>query len=143
DLRNYDKVIHIARDPRDVAVSNFHFTYDNMPVNLGYAGAAASRRNWFVRKRYWIKNLLKVAREWPLHALSWVSFEGCRTFTYEDLHADCEGTLRRVLEYLQVDVSADLLQQAVAHFSFERLSGGRARGQEMPYSFFRKGIVGD
>lgn len=143
ELRQYDKVIHIVRDPRDVAVSNYHFIYDNMPINLGYTGAVASRRNWFVRKYYWTKNVYRVAREWPLHTLTWLSFEGCRTFRYEDLHADCEAVLRKVLDYLEADVSSDLLQQAVAQFSFERMSGGRAKGQEMPYSFFRKGIVGD
>jgi hypothetical protein len=144
ELRQYDKIVCIVRDPRDVAVSHYHFTYDHLPIAFGNAGAVLSgRRNWFIRKCYWKKILYKVAKDWPLHTLSWLSYEGARTFKYEDLHADCEGTLRKIVDYLEVDVSTDLLKQSVALFSFEKLSGGREKGEEKSYSFFRKGIVGD
>ena len=47
-----------------------------------------------------------------------------------------------MLEFLGVDASERTVQRCVSAVSFEKLSGGRSRGQEAA-SFFRKGIAGD
>jgi hypothetical protein len=69
---------------------------------------------------------------------------------YEDLSVDPTAELRRVLQYLEIDVAEGLLRAIVARNRFERLSVGRriwraARepGQQSADSHFRKGIVGD
>ena len=47
-----------------------------------------------------------------------------------------------MLEFLGVDASERTVQRCVSAASFEKLSGGRSRGQEAA-SFFRTGIAGD
>ena len=67
----------------------------------------------------------------------------CREIKYEDLIARPNETLGAVLDFLGVDASNDVVQHCVAQGSFERLSGGRKRGEEDVNSFFRKGVIGD
>jgi len=62
---------------------------------------------------------------------------------YEDLHAEPEPWIRRLLTFLEVDATDEAVARCRRDGSFERLSGGRQPGQEDPNSHFRKGIVGD
>ncbi len=62
---------------------------------------------------------------------------------YEDLHAEPEPVIRRVLQFLDVDDSDAAVAQCRDEASFEKLSEGRGRGQEDRSSFYRKGVVGD
>jgi hypothetical protein len=61
---------------------------------------------------------------------------------YEDLLENTPKELERLLEFLGADASEQVVNRCVDAASFEKLSGGRRRGQEAP-SFFRKGVAGD
>jgi hypothetical protein len=61
---------------------------------------------------------------------------------YEDLLKNPKEELGRLLEFLGADASEEVVSECVSAASFERLSGGRKRGQEAS-SFYRKGIAGD
>jgi hypothetical protein len=61
---------------------------------------------------------------------------------YEDLLENPEGELGRLLEFLGAGASKQIVNRCVGAATFEKLSGGRKRGQE-DASFFRKGVAGD
>lgn len=143
NLASFDKTIHIVRDPRDVAVSYYFFSYYNLPIAQDRPGNVLSRKPWITRKYCWKKMVFKVAREWPLHTMSWRTYEGTVLFRYEDLHRDCLSILKKICKYLEFECELSLLREAVNQFTFERLSGGRKVGKEYGTGFFRKGIIGD
>lgn len=62
---------------------------------------------------------------------------------YEDLVADPARELSGVLEWLGVQADESRVRTIVADNTFERNSGGRARGSEDPLAEWRKGVVGD
>jgi hypothetical protein len=59
------------------------------------------------------------------------------------MHGDEEGVIRGCLEHLGVEASAQSIQACREAGNFERLSGGRSRGQTDAKSFYRSGTVGD
>jgi hypothetical protein len=61
---------------------------------------------------------------------------------YEDLLERPEEETRRLLRFLGADACERTVRECVSAASFEKLAGGRKRGQEA-ISFFRKGIAGD
>jgi len=143
DLEQYDKVVCIVRDPRDVAVSRYYFNYYNMPIAVNKPENVLSNKSWFTRKYYWKKTVFSVARNWNFHVMSWRTFEGRIIVKYEDLHRHCLKALKEICCYLEVSDRDDYLEDAIDFFSFDKLSGGRKRGEEYQTAFFRKGIVGD
>lgn len=62
--------------------------------------------------------------------------------TYESLHADFEGTVSRLFEFLDLPVTPDLLSRIRAENTFAAYTG-RQSGEARPSEFYRKGQVGD
>lgn len=65
------------------------------------------------------------------------------TVTYEDLHKNCLGELRRIVNFIGIRVDDEILSKVVKNRSFMRMSQGRRQGDEDKSNHFRKGIVGD
>jgi len=143
NLESFDKVIHIVRDPRDVAVSYYFFLYYNLPIAVGKPENVLSRKSWVSRKLKWKRSVVTVAYQWPLHSMTWRTYEGSALVKYEDLHRATENVLKEISNHMDFQLNPNLLQEAVNHFTFERLSGGRKTGEEYSQGFFRKGIIGD
>lgn len=155
------KVIHIIRDGRDVAISETHHgwnqaedrggTHRIKPEQLakreayrkdpqalletatgifpeGYLGRSAER---------WSTRVGNAVKDGP--ALFGANYAEVK---YEDLLEDTPGELERLLKFLGAAAGDPVVKRCVDAASFERLSGGRKRGQEAP-SFFRKGVAGD
>ena len=88
------------------------------------------------------------AERWKFNILSGLSFEKRNpdrsiTVRYEDLSLNCNFYLEKILRFLEIESSPDIVQQCMHAGSFQVLSGGRARGEEDQNSLFRKGVVGD
>ena len=130
------KHVHILRDPRDGAVSGWHHVSRLFPEET---------REKFPAMHDYVKHYADV---WALEVERGVAF-GAREpdryleVRYEDLVAQTASTLAAIFRFLGVDSGDDVVRTCIEAASFERLSGGRARGQENAGSFFRKGIVGD
>lgn len=62
---------------------------------------------------------------------------------YEDLLGDTCVWFSRIARHLGLDSSPSTIARIVEANSFERLSGGRSRGQADVDSFYRKGVAGD
>jgi hypothetical protein len=155
------KVIHIIRDGRDVAISTMHHKW-NLAENQGGIGTLSPELQ--AKREAYRKDpqaLLKkgegiFADGWLVHYAKRWSVNASRTtedgptllganyaeVKYEDLLENPEDEVKRLLEFLGADADEQTVRQCVSATSFEKLAGGRRRGQEAT-SFFRKGIAGD
>jgi hypothetical protein len=155
------KVIHIIRDGRDVLVSQIHHrwnqaedqggmgkitpeqlakreAYRKDPQTLLETGEGIYSDGWLAgNAAKWSRKVGIAVKDGP--ALLGANYAEVR---YEDLLGRPEEETRRLLRFLGADASEQTVRECVSAASFERLAGGRKRGQEA-ISFFRKGIAGD
>ena len=155
------RVIHIIRDGRDVVVSTMHhrwnqaedqggtveLTPDQLAKREAYrkdprvlleSGEGIFPDGWLRgNAAKWNARVSRTVKDGP--ALLGANYLEVR---YEDLLQRPEQEVRRLLEFLGADASEQTVKRCVSAASFERLAGGRSRGQEAA-SFFRKGIAGD
>ncbi len=75
---------------------------------------------------------------------SWLESGEKNVFRLEDCIADACGTLGQMFDSgWGLPVETRHLQDVVSRYSFEKLSGGRERGEEDTKSHYRKGVHGD
>lgn len=130
------KIIHIVRDPRDVAVSRMGHNRRAGRTEAFTPGAEEHRLTVESGVRLWVEAVTAVdafAAKHPglVHEVH-----------YGDLHDDPMATVGRLFDFLGAATEPGLIDQVVAATSFEALAG-RKRGEEDPSSFLRKGVVGD
>lgn len=128
------KVIHIIRDGRGVVVSAWHH---NLRIPTQNAQAAGFDKFMDEAAGQW-GAMHRRARE-TAHILG----ERYLEVRYEDLLADPLPQMKRVLDHLGADSDTEVVRACMDAASFEKLSKGRAQGQEDSKSFFRKGIADD
>ena len=156
------RVIHIIRDGRDVAVSATHHRW-NQAEDRG--GSSRPTPDQLAKREAYRKDprgllrtddgifpefeLEKSAAKWGARVGKTVrdgpALLGADYYAevrYEDLLEKPEEELGRLLGFLGADASGPTVRRCVRAASFERLAGGRSRGQEAA-SFFRKGVAGD
>ena len=136
DLFPGSKCVQIVRDPRDVAISAW---FHNWRMNPPEASKIAPTLAQFV---------MGFSERWAASVGLGLEFGAAHPdryldIRYGDLLAEPVPTLARLCRFLGVDDRETLVRGCVEAASFERLSGGRARGQENLGSFFRKGVSGD
>lgn len=130
------RFVHVVRDGRDCAVSGW---YHNLRATPEWTEKTYGTIDAYIPRfaEIWAKEMAE-AEDFRRRAPG-----RCLTVRYEDLSAAPEATLAPVLRFLGVADDAGILAACCAAGAFERLSGGRPRGQEDQGSFFRKGEVGD
>ncbi|XP_061427956.1 sulfotransferase 2A1-like [Lethenteron reissneri] len=140
------KVIYMARNPRDILVSSYNFHkiarfleepgtweefYDKFCEGKVLFGS------WFEHVRGWLENRDKVD-------LFFVS--------YEDLHRDLEGVVRRLCRFVGREASDRLTEVVASHCRFSSMRESRMVNYSLVPeqwidhkrgSFMRKGVVGD
>jgi len=106
----YPKVIYIVRDPRDVAVSNYHWEMKLRSVAENYP-IEKFVPQW-MNRRFWPR-----IGSWADHVNSWLSTrQGSDRFLlvrYEDLSTNTQQELHRVAEFLGIDPTASRLSRAI------------------------------
>lgn len=114
----YKKVIYIVRDPRDVAVSNYHWEMkqramaDTCPIE-------AFLPNW-IDGKVWDR-----LGNWGDHVTSWVSTRGDKDgfiiLRYEDMIADPARELVKVASLLGIEPTQERLTRAAELSSADRM----------------------
>jgi hypothetical protein len=128
------KFIGIARDPRDVLASAWHFFHK--PV-LGEDETTA--KTAFVQSALHAVNegahsMLALAEQHPID---------CAIITYEALRREPAPIIATLFRLLGVSAQDAVVNACLAQTSFATLTGGRPTGVEERGSFLRKGVVGD
>jgi aryl sulfotransferase len=139
-------VLHIVRDPRDVAVSAQHHW------GLGLDETITRLNNpeqWVAEAAESNPRVAQRLSDWSGHACSWLEGPLPRlTLRYEDLLADPAAHLHRVLAFLDETLDEARLQHAVAACALERLQAQEGAGgfnerlQASTAPFFRSGRAG-
>jgi Sulfotransferase family len=130
------KFLHVVRDGRDCAVSGW---FHNLRASPDWTRATFPSLPAYAAM---------FAREWAddiAHADRFAALcpQACLTVRYERLLADTASVLREVFSFLGVPAGAEVVAQCRDAAAFERLSAGRARGEENRDSFFRNGTRGN
>jgi sulfotransferase family protein len=130
------KFLHIVRDGRDCAVSGW---FHNLRVSPNWANEKFDSMDAYVVDyvQGWAKNMAGVQKFAEQHP------GRVRQLRYEDLLTNTESVLADIFGFLGVDTTTSVLASCRSSAAFEKLSGGRAAGQENRNSFFRKGVAGD
>ena len=128
------KFIAMARDPRDVLASAWHFfrrpvaDADDAAAKIAFIGPALPSLDQGAR------TMLALRDEFPAH---------CTIVTYERLHAAPAPVAAELFRFLGVSDADAVVADCVARTSFAAMSGGRSPGQTQEGEFFRSGVVGD
>jgi hypothetical protein len=129
------RILHCARDGRDVAISAWH---DNRRAAPSDFAAIYPTFGTFLPEiaQIWVNHQTPILKAIPEHG------DRIRVIHFEDQVVDPVRVVRGVFNWLSVDESEDVATTCVAATAFEKLSQGRAPGDDDPTSFFRKGTAG-
>ncbi len=128
------RFIHIIRDGRDGAVSGW--AQLRRQGDVGKFSGFAEYALYFA-KSHWVPYITRARQSATRLAGRYLELR------YETLQAEPAVQTRRMLAFLGVDASDEIVGACVDAASFRVLSGGRNPGEEDPKSHYRKGIVGD
>lgn len=140
-------VLHVVRDPRDVAVSLAH----HHGISLD---AAITRLNdaqaWLAMEGVGkTDQIAQFVSDWSGHARSWIESPLPRlTLRYEDLLADPRAGFTRLLEFAGLQVAPQRFDEALRETAFanlqarEQATGFVERRAKATAPFFRQGRAG-
>ena len=128
------KCIVIARDPRDVLTSAWHFFRKPAAGEEEIAAKFAFIRMALPSLEQGAHATIDLAARHPADVM---------TITYEALRRTPELVVSNMFRFLSVSDASDIVADCVARTSFAALTGGRQAGVEQNGAFFRKGIAGD
>jgi hypothetical protein len=134
----YRRVIYIVRDPRDVAVSSYHFARkgrhipDSLPLET-YISTIFLRRghtygSWAEHLRSWLVNQSNISQmlRRQIFSTGHIAEVGSlrRRFMllrYEDLLDNTERELAKVAEFMDLNTSSEQISRAVAASSVDKM----------------------
>jgi Sulfotransferase domain len=134
----------ILRDPRDTLVSGYFSLRGSHPA---YKNAAVAAMRDRLQDMDFEQGLLHALQDWlPANIeiqRSWIE-SGEPIIQFEELLKDDHRILEDLLiEKCALGVPKRRLRKAIELERFDRLSGGRQRGEEDTTAHYRKGIAGD
>lgn len=139
------KVIYMARDGRDVLTS----LYYQIQRVTGLEADFSEFLDFYFDKR------AAGAGLWHEHVLNWLDSSPFRTgagllVRYEDMKRDARHELERCAEFLELRITPDQLDNAMAVGSLDAMRQSEKRTERVkhrekgdPIAFVRKGVVGD
>lgn len=114
----YPRIIYLVRDPRDVAVSQFHFHRKRKVIGDDYPLES------FI-KRFVTADTTPTYGSWGENVGSWLAARSGRPgfllVRYEDLVSQIGREMARVAEFLNIEAQPGLISQAVERSSADRM----------------------
>ncbi|HEX5706029.1 MAG TPA: sulfotransferase domain-containing protein [Pyrinomonadaceae bacterium] len=104
------KCIYIARNGKDVLVSYYHHEMSGR----GYKGSFEQFTKMFLKGKVLHGSWFKHVAEWYAHK----SDPNILFLTYEEMAGDLEGTIKRIIDFCELDIPAERLPQIVERCSF-------------------------
>lgn len=151
-LRDY-LGFHVIRDPRDMATSAYFSHLSSHPTQwwpelAGHRAAlrALPEADGLLADMRFTARLPTDGHDLrPYDAMaSWdYASPAVRELRFEELTRDPGAGFRSVLSHLSLPVPDAVLDETLARYTFEALSGGRAPGQEDRAAHYRRGVPGD
>jgi len=138
---------HVVRDPRDVLVSAYYSHVKTHPTESWpqleqvrpFLEAAEFEDALFIEIGF-VPDVFRRLREWQLNDPRVMDLR------LEDISKDPVNTLRKAYTFIglfDAGLSEEAYLRVMDERSFEKLSGGRKKGEEDTSSHFRKGVHGD
>ncbi|XP_034368525.1 sulfotransferase 6B1-like [Arvicanthis niloticus] len=143
------KIIYIVRNPKDTAVSMFHYYRDN--PNL------PSTETWAAFLELFLKGDV-VYGSWFDHVLSWEEHKNDKNVLflfYEEMKKDFVKSLKKITAFLGIDVNDSEMGEIARSTSFSEMKSNAAAKENCDPNHvicaltsdrnlvFRKGVVGD
>ena len=141
NVRNYDSLIYLVRDPRDVIASFFFYKYYFLPKNEGVTPPFGFYEKAFVRRYVFFKHTIKTSMEWKNHINDWQEYSVLYV-KYEDLRLRGENTMRKLFADLDISLNTNTAKALLSEFSFDRMAKNTDE-RDGKSDFYRKGIIGD
>ncbi|XP_076812066.1 cytosolic sulfotransferase 3-like [Clavelina lepadiformis] len=142
--KNGCKIIYMVRNPKDQAVSWFHFCQKDPFIKSmeGYSENWDEFFNGYISGKQ--ANCAKEGEWYPDHILSWYPYrndDNVMFMAYEDLKKNTAVEVKKLCDFLNVKRSHDEILSIVKETSFDQMQT-EAYGLNKSY-FFRKGRVGE
>jgi hypothetical protein len=126
----YKKIIYIVRDPRDVAISYYHYALKKRWIAPNYSVEQFIPR--FIAAEFDVRNMW--AASWSDHVRSWVSMrngsDGFLLLRYEDMIENPEHELSRVASFLNFEATPERLARAVQLSSADQMRRLEKKGAD-------------
>jgi hypothetical protein len=142
------KIIYVARNPKDQAVSYYYFH-----STAKYLGK--KKWDWDTFLQLYLAGHL-VYGSWYDHVRDWYLLARERPdkvlfVTYEELQVNLGSMLFRIADFVGIQLEAETVDQIVRHCGFSHMKKNPAVNREdvpvtdlfVPTEFMRKGIIGD
>jgi hypothetical protein len=143
------RAFFVQRDPRDILVSWYFSTRYSHPTRYGRLEGARAQLGQLSPEDGLVQCVDDLERMGLFAALrSWVDAPRRDPHTllvrYEDLvGADAAAHCERLLLHCDIPLGREAITRLLQRYRFERMSGGRGRGDEDKLSKYRKGQPGD
>lgn len=133
----FPRVIYLVRDGRDVYVSYYYYRLKQLDEGLTFSS--------FLRRKDHFPSL------WKEHIESWMNWDqpepNILLVRYEDLLSKPETELRKMVEFIGIEVSGEAITQAVESSKFDKMreidqTKGRKYNLTGTKDFVRKGKAG-
>jgi hypothetical protein len=139
--------VYFIRNPLDVAISLAH----HVKCPIDWSIQMMGNKQFSVPLATNIeKQVQQHLLSWSMHVQSWAADLPIKVLIvrYEDMHLKPLETFTHTLNFLNLDIAPDLVQEAIEDVSFNKLQHyekrfGFVEKPAIEGQFFRKGIIGD
>jgi Sulfotransferase domain len=140
------RAFFVYRDPRDIVVSGYFLrrntdTLGNTAEDRDFLQAASLEAGlMYTIDRAERRGVFEAFRSWA----DTTSHPSVKSIRYEDLTGDGSlQTIQDLMSFCDIAIGPQELRELVDRCSFDRLSGGRRRGEADRSSHYRSGVAGD
>ncbi|XP_017782112.1 PREDICTED: sulfotransferase family cytosolic 1B member 1-like [Nicrophorus vespilloides] len=135
-IRNFErrpKIIHVARNPKDVCVSYYH----HLRLLENYSGDLDLHMQLFVKNKLgWTPFFDNILGYWKRRSESNIIF-----LKYEDMKKDLRSVVVEVSDFLGVKLDEDQMKRLLHHLSFEQMKNNSSTDHSALVSFLKsKGL---